>query len=298
MARLIELDAPLCGVLDHAGFGAIEPRAARGEGLDRPSRPGLSAIPVAPPPHSSGIETIASLSARGVIPRYDARRGLLAWHSLLVSMAPVVVFVVCYPKRLRAAELDLEGVEFVNVHPSLLPHFRGPAPVFWQFWAGEVQTGVTLHRVATTLDSGAILRSRARALDPALGIEATERCLGCSGAELAMQLLDGPIPSGRAQDERQASYFGQISPSALRIESRWSVSRVERFIRGTRELGLGYEVHHELGIAKVHDLAAAACAGDVVSIRFADGDRSFRLAHDASAKMIESPTRFVPNSYQ
>lgn len=68
-----------------------------------------------------------------------------------------IILLSCYPKRLPMEVVNLARKACINIHPSLLPKYRGSNPIFWQIRNGETQTGVTLHKVSEQLDAGDIL---------------------------------------------------------------------------------------------------------------------------------------------
>jgi methionyl-tRNA formyltransferase len=122
---------------------------------------------------------------------------------------PTVV-VVAYG-RLVPDELLAERV-WLNVHPSLLPRWRGAAPVERALMAGDVETGVTIHRTVKELDAGPI------AAQGAFLIEEDDDAgdVYARAAELAADLLDDvladPDPDFRPQPEEGATYAGKIEP--------------------------------------------------------------------------------------
>ena len=123
--------------------------------------------------------------------------------------APTVV-VVAYGKLVP--ESLLEERLWLNVHPSLLPRWRGAAPVERAIMAGDVETGVTIHRTVKDLDAGPI------AAQGAFLIEADDDAgeVYARAAELAVELLDGvlasPEPEFREQPAEGATYADKIAP--------------------------------------------------------------------------------------
>lgn len=87
-----------------------------------------------------------------------------SYEQLLQADVDVVVVCVC-KNILRAKLLSMPSLHFVNIHPSLLPYYRGPSPTFWMLYNGEQQTGYTIHRMTTQVDRGAILAQAAMPLD-------------------------------------------------------------------------------------------------------------------------------------
>ncbi|MFO7679537.1 MAG: formyltransferase family protein, partial [Chloroflexota bacterium] len=100
---------------------------------------------------------IVHLAWQRGIPVYEVSRlAAPETRQTLAELRPDVACVACFNKRIPAALLALPRHGFLNVHPSLLPHFRGPAPLFWTFRAGVQETGITIHFMDEGLDSGDI----------------------------------------------------------------------------------------------------------------------------------------------
>src|SRR5260221_6050136 len=90
--------------------------------------------------------TIVSLAAEREIPVYEvARLADELTLATLRALAPDVICVACFSRRLPPALLALPRLGCLNVHPSLLPDNRGPDPLFWTFQRGDRETGVTIH---------------------------------------------------------------------------------------------------------------------------------------------------------
>ena len=130
------------------------------------------------------------------------------------ALSPDVLVVAAYGKIFRRSFLTLFPLGGINVHPSLLPRFRGPSPISAAILAGDPEAGVTIQRVARKFDTGDIL---AQERWPLKGDETTASLsedLGARGAELLARVLDdmaaGTLPAGRVQDEEAATYCGTI----------------------------------------------------------------------------------------
>ncbi len=78
-------------------------------------------------------------------------------YSTLAAYQPDIICVACFSQRILNAIIDLPRLGCLNVHPSLLPANRGPVPLFWTFRNGEHTTGVTIHFLEETMDTGDIL---------------------------------------------------------------------------------------------------------------------------------------------
>jgi methionyl-tRNA formyltransferase len=86
--------------------------------------------------------------------------------AIISGLAPDLIFTASFPFRFSPELLELPRLGCVNAHFSLLPKYRGPNPLFWQFINGETQTGITLHRMDANFNTGPILVQRELALPP------------------------------------------------------------------------------------------------------------------------------------
>jgi methionyl-tRNA formyltransferase len=130
--------------------------------------------------------------------------------------------------------LRLAPLGAYNVHGSLLPKYRGRAPVNWVLVNGERETGVTLHHMVARADAGDIVGQRRVAItdeDTALTLF---RKLVPLGAELVREfhpLIVAGVAPRRAQDLKAGSYFGARRPEDGRIDWRWTARRVFNLVR-------------------------------------------------------------------
>lgn len=133
-----------------------------------------------------------------------------------------VAVTAAYGKILPAALLEVPGHGFLNVHASLLPAYRGAAPVQWALIRGERETGITIMQTEAGLDTGPIrLQRRQRIAADATAPELLQALAGLGARALleALELLaDGRLPC-EAQDETQASYAPMLTREDGRI--RW-----------------------------------------------------------------------------
>lgn len=112
------------------------------------------------PRSSYELATIADLP-RSTISNINADESIRHLKDLQVDAV-----VVCVCKNiLRQRVLSLPGVRFINIHPSLLPQYRGPTPTFWMLYHGERETGVTFHEMTPEIDQGPILSQLSLPLD-------------------------------------------------------------------------------------------------------------------------------------
>lgn len=153
--------------------------------------------------------------------------------------AAEVIAVACFPKRLPASFLQRARRAAVNIHPSHLPHYRGPAPLFWQLRDGVAPLGVTLHHLASELDTGDIVSQTDVALPEGVGGLEADALLAEAGAGLLVRALDKD-DFGAAPQTGAGSYQSWPGAADWRVPPEWPVQRAFNFMRGTEEWGHAY----------------------------------------------------------
>jgi methionyl-tRNA formyltransferase len=153
----------------------------------------------------------------------------------LAAIAPEIMVVVGYGQIIPQSMIDIAPRGIVNVHASLLPKYRGAAPVQWAIVNGETRTGVTTMQINAGLDTGDILLKREteiRGEDTA--IELGER-LAVMGAELMIETLDGLARGAikpQKQDDAQASLAPILKKEDGAISWGRPASAIHNRIRG------------------------------------------------------------------
>jgi len=159
---------------------------------------------------------------------------------LIELLAVDVACVACYPKRIPSALLSLPRDGFLNVHPSMLPHYRGPAPLFWMMRNGEHCSagGVTVHWMDANFDTGPIAAQQALDLpDGISGPAAEQRCAMLGGQLLVMILARMSAGKDRLLQPAGGSYFSWPQPSDFELDLTWSARRAFNFMHGTKVWG-------------------------------------------------------------
>lgn len=127
---------------------------------------------------------------------------------MLKSLEPDLIFTTGFPCKLPPELLNVPRLGSVNAHPSLLPRYRGPNSLFWHFMNGEIQGGLTIHRMDPDFDTGPILVQRAVDIAPDDDIDSFFPKLVAVGAPMIaemLQALAAGIP-GTPQPVENASY--------------------------------------------------------------------------------------------
>ena len=154
---------------------------------------------------------LAGLAASHDVPVYRVLN--INDHSLvrrIYELTADILLVACFPFKLPRTLWQLERFACWNLHPSLLPKYRGPAPVFWQLCHRESNTGVTLHEVSERLDAGSIVAQKSLSMSISTSASELEEWLAECGVDLFLEALAhhrrGSL-TAIPQDEVTASYY-------------------------------------------------------------------------------------------
>jgi methionyl-tRNA formyltransferase len=211
------LDALLAS--QHTVVGAVcQPDRPRGRGhklsIGAVKARALSAgVPVLQPERLKDEQSLASLGA----------------------LAADLGVVAAYGKILTDAVLALPRLGMINVHGSLLPRYRGAAPVHRAIIAGERETGITIMRVVKALDAGPMMATAHRPIGVDETSDDVERDLARTGAGLLVSVVD-PLANGAVretpQDDAAATYAHRLTKEDSRFEWDWPAARIHNLIRG------------------------------------------------------------------
>jgi methionyl-tRNA formyltransferase len=181
---------------------------------------------------------------RGIAVFAAARLGAPETIAALAALRPDLACVACFPRRIPAALLELPPLGWLNIHPSLLPAYRGPAPLFWALRNGAPTVGVTVHFMDEQLDTGDIAAQAPLVLpDGITGVQADRLCADLGGRLLieTLQRLQAGTLERRPQPPG-GSYDGWPTPADWALSADWPARRAFNFMRGTNDWGRPYLV--------------------------------------------------------
>jgi methionyl-tRNA formyltransferase len=145
-----------------------------------------------------------------------------------------LILIVCAFGALIKEPL-LSAYSPLNVHPSLLPRWRGAAPIERAIMAGDERTGVSIMRLTAGLDSGPVCLAAAEAIDPQDTYGTLAARLARLGGELLVRVLDewegGQPPPFVEQEEAHASYAEKLGPADRLLDPQRSAAQLERVVR-------------------------------------------------------------------
>jgi methionyl-tRNA formyltransferase len=183
------------------------------------------------------------------------------------AASPEAVAVCAFGQLIR--EPLLSEWSMLNVHPSLLPRWRGAAPIERAIMAGDERTGVSIMEVTEGLDSGPVAMREEVAIGPEEDFEALSSRLAAVGGEMLVEALDRQA-EGRlelvAQDDDAATYAEKIDSGERRLDSKRPAAQLSRVVRAlTPHVGAYLELADggRLGVRRARAVDVSVRAGEV-----------------------------------
>ncbi|WP_058973681.1 bifunctional UDP-4-amino-4-deoxy-L-arabinose formyltransferase/UDP-glucuronic acid oxidase ArnA [Type-D symbiont of Plautia stali] len=219
--------------------------------------------------------SVARLAAEQGIPVYapeDANHPL--WVDRIKTMAPDYIFSFYYRNLLNDSILSSARLGAFNLHGSLLPKYRGRAPLNWALVNGEKETGVTLHRMVKRADAGDIVAQQRVAIEEQDNALTLHRKL----VTCASQVLEQALPAMKRgeiaatpQDHSQATVVGRRTPEDGRIKWEQPAQTINNLVRAVTDpwpgaFAFAGTVKFVVWKGRVHADAPAAKPGTVLSV--------------------------------
>jgi methionyl-tRNA formyltransferase len=202
-----------------------------------------------------------------------ARRSSIA--PLLESVQPDLVVCMGFPWKVPADALAVPPLGWINGHPSLLPHHRGPVPVAWAIRGGEDEFGVTFHRMDAELDTGPILAQKAASVGELCEPEELYGRMGPIVIEVLGEALANLAAGAEGVVQDGGDYQGFFGDEDAQLDFSRSAAEVHRLIWAWRYTIAAGELHGalaELDGETVRVLASSLTeVEDAVRVECADG---------------------------
>ncbi len=189
----------------------------------------------------------------------------------LKELSPDIIIVVAYGQILPEEIINLPAMGCINVHASLLPKYRGAAPINWCIINGESRTGVTTMYMDKGMDTGDILLQRETEIGENETAGELHDRLAALGADLLLETLEGLQRNEverKAQDHSAATYAPQLDRETGRVDWNSDAKSIYNLIRGTNPWPGCYTVYKgermKLWEAKVLEQKSRGTAGKVL----------------------------------
>ncbi|GAA0511761.1 bifunctional UDP-4-amino-4-deoxy-L-arabinose formyltransferase/UDP-glucuronic acid oxidase ArnA [Tatumella terrea] len=219
--------------------------------------------------------SVAHLAAEHNIPVFSPENvNHPLWVERLRESAPDIIFSFYYRDLLSEDILNLPPAGAYNLHGSLLPRYRGRAPLNWVLVNGETETGVTLHKMVKRADAGEIVSQQT------VPISASDDALRLHKklTQAARELLQSTLPAIKqgkvtlsAQDEQRATYVGRRTPEDGRLDWNQPATVLHNLVRAVSEPWPGAfsyvgNTRFIVWKSRVHTDVPAATPGQVLSV--------------------------------
>ncbi|MDD4179006.1 MAG: methionyl-tRNA formyltransferase [Candidatus Margulisbacteria bacterium] len=180
---------------------------------------------------------VKELALKHTIPveQPEGVRGNKVFQSLLASLKADIAVVVAYGKILPREILETPKHGFINLHASLLPKYRGAAPVQWAILKGEKESGITIFKIVEQLDAGPIIAQKKVRIFEDDTAETLLKNIMTEGAKLLPAVLK-EVAAGKIQylkqDEAEVTYAPQLTKESGEIDWKKSAREIHDRIRG------------------------------------------------------------------
>lgn len=175
---------------------------------------------------------------------------------LVKELNPELIVVVAYGKIIPKEIIDIPKYGIINVHSSLLPRFRGAAPINAALIEGDEKTGVTIMYIAEGLDTGDIILSKETEIteeDDFLSLHDRLKVIGAEALKEAISLIEKGQNERIIQDEKKATFVKPFKKEDLKIEWDNSKEKIFNFVRGLSPIPCSWTFHNEK-ILKVYQI--------------------------------------------
>lgn len=194
----------------------------------QPDRPVGRGLEVKPPPVKIKAQELglpvfqpAKLSQPGELER-------------LTALAPDLLIVVAYGQILKQSVLDIPVLGCVNVHSSILPRWRGAAPIQWAILAGDRETGVSTQKMVLKLDAGDVLDVERTPISPEDTAQTLHDRLAMLGARVLSRTIEGLVAgtlNPAPQDESRVTIATKLTKEMERLDPAKRVAELDRQVR-------------------------------------------------------------------
>lgn len=197
--------------------------------ITQPDKPkGRSKLPCAPP-----VKVLANeYGLRVIQPENVNHEDTIL---LLKELYPDIIVVVAYGQKLSSQILSIPKYHCINIHASLLPKYRGAAPVNWAIINGEEVTGVSIMVMGERMDAGDIIAQRSLSIYPHETAGELEKRLALLGAEVllsVLKLFENDAIELKSQDDANATYARKLKKENGRINWNQDAKKIYNFARG------------------------------------------------------------------
>lgn len=225
-------------------------------------------------------ESVEMLAGMNRIPVINLHQADASSVEEIKSYKPDVIIVSCLAMKLPDEILAIPKYGCFNLHPSLLPAFRGPVPLFWQFRQGVDCFGMSLHRVTSDIDAGPVISRQTVTMPDGVSNDEANMLFAETAVHLLESLLhkleDAEVIVETTQNEADATSMGYPDKMDFEVSTAWPARRIYNFMRATRHweqtyrckvVGQCYELTEALDFQNTAmTIEGPVIAGDIITI--------------------------------
>lgn len=181
------------------------------------------------------------------IPIYQFQKLNRDGEEILKNLQADIFVTASYGQIIKQNILDICPI--INVHGSLLPKYRGPAPIQWCLINGETQTGISIMRTELGLDCGEVYLTKTLQIMPDDTSDSLFEKLGVLGGEAIVEFMDNYdnlIKSGTPQNESEMTYYPMLNKEMSLLNFDKNSNEIVNLIRGLSSCMPTYFIHNDL----------------------------------------------------
>ena len=225
---------------------------------------------------------IVEFSQQHGIPIIYSRQKNICLETTLSKQPSDIFLLACYPQFLPQRITSMPTIDCINIHPSILPRYRGSNPIFWQLRNGETATGVTLHQVTDEIDGGSILSTQTLEYPKGGEISRIEDLLVAAAVEQLQSLFCSNPADWKILEQNQLRATWQPPPcdmdfmidSTLSAKTAWNFVRAyaksEKTIKFTDQSRV-YWIYDAIEHGKLGNSEATSSDDRTIRVNFIDG---------------------------
>jgi methionyl-tRNA formyltransferase len=195
---------------------------------------------------------------------------------ILKKQDPDLFVIIAYGQKFSQAALDIPLIMPVNVHASLLPKYRGAAPINWAIINGDRKTGNTVMKVVSRMDAGPMILQSEIDINPDDDAVTLEEKLSRDCAVLllkAIKLIESKKLNIIAQDDSLSTLAPKLSTKIIKIDWNQPANKIHDLVRGCLSWSAAFTLHKEkvlkiykTAVESTEDLKAGVLPGQVISV--------------------------------
>lgn len=186
--------------------------------------------------------------------------------------APDLCVISHFERLIKQPLLEIPPMGFINLHPSLLPYYRGMAPQHWPIINGEKEAGISVHYVEELADTGNIIVQRRFPLLPDMYVSDLQKVWLENYKTIMVEAIDNILEGKPTFEQRhlEGSYYGKLKEEQCQINPKGSVKQAYNLVRGVSQPYFGAR-HNNMVIYRAHIYQQGEAGTDKPKIEFNDG---------------------------